>query len=40
MNNIIQTIKLGTININVFIKHFISKYEATIEIIGVIIQSL
>ncbi len=40
MNNIIQTIKLGIIIINVFTKHFISKYENTIEIIGAIIHFL
>lgn len=40
MNNIIQTIKLGTNIINVFTKPFISRYEKTIEIIGIIIQFL
>lgn len=40
MNNTIQIIKLGIIIINVFTKHFISKYKNIIEIIGVIIQSL
>lgn len=40
MKNIIQMINLGTVIINVFTKHFISKYENTAEIIGTIIQSL
>lgn len=40
MKNIIQMINLGTVIINVFTKHFTSKYENTAEIIGTIIQSL
>lgn len=40
MKSMMQMIKLGTIIINVSTKTFISKYENTIEIIGIIIQFL
>lgn len=40
MKSMMQMIKLGIIIINVFTRILISKYENTIEIIGIIIQFL